>query len=219
MISVRTISPRAFTLVELMVSMSIGTVVMLAVFNTYNYLGRNLTRLSYRSMLETQARKIVGDLSSDLRTAVAVNPSTNPTGSSLTLLVPNMDPTTKATTPTYQVIYSFDLTTRMLTRTTTDPKSFQPTTRNGAQNDPGITDETKRTLPARMTGFSFNYYNGSGTTLISPAAPMSIKQVAVTFTLEPEGDPVRHRQLGTYTFYPVNTSRLVLNNRQAPDGT
>ena len=199
-------SSRGFTLVELMVSMSLGMIVMLAVFSTYAYLGRNLTRLSYRSVMESQSRKILATLAADIRNtkSIANPPSANPSSTSLTL---NM-------TSGGTVVY--DYSANKLTR---NP--------NGTGAIALIYDigDANVQVPVSMLNFSFLYSTTSGgdpasqfAAPASPITPMSIKQVAINFTLQAGTDAIQGQQ-GTQSIYQVASSWMPLVNRQLPDGS
>jgi prepilin-type N-terminal cleavage/methylation domain-containing protein len=219
---------RGFTLVELLVSMSIGTIVMLAVFSTYTYLGRNLTRLSYQSTLESQSRKILNTLASDIRNAKSIK-ATNDTGtgtsriSELFLILYNTD-ASKGTVPTMEVVYkySYDLTDNnwIFTR---DPDG------SGLPNSPVKLNypigSGNVQLPVTMPSFSFLFYTTSGGDPVSqfaspapPITPISIKQVAINFTLK-TGNTAIQGQQGTLTSFTVSSGRMPLLNRPLPDGT
>ena len=198
-------SSRGFTLVELVVSMSIGTVVMLAVFSTYLYLGRNLTRLSYRSTLESQSRKILNTFATDIRNAksVANPPAANPSTTTLALKM----------TDSSTVVYNFSA----------DKLTRNPGTGAVILNydigDPHVQ------VPVTMPSFSFLYYTTTGGNPVSqfsspapPITPMSIKQVAINFTLQ-AGTAAIQGQQGTLTSYPVASGRMPLLNRPLPDGS
>lgn len=201
---------RGFTLVELMVSMSLGTVVMLAVFSTYNYIGRNLTRLSYKNILETQGRRILTTLTSDLKKTQSV---ANATATTLTLN--QLDGTS--------VVY--DVTGNKLRR---DPDGSGPLAPVYLNYDIG---DANTQVPVSMPSFSFLYYTSTGGNPTSqfnnstvpigtdPATitPLSVKQIAVRFTVQ-AGSSVQ-AQLGTLTQYEISSARLPLINRQLPDGT
>lgn len=196
---------RGFTLVELMVSMSIGTVVMLAVFSTYLYLGRSLTRLSYRSALEGQSRKILNTFATDIRNALSVAnpPAANPSASSLSLKM--RDGST--------VVYDF---------------SVNQLSRNAGGSGAVVLNnnigDSNVQVPVTMNNFSFLYYTTSGGNPVSqftapapPITPISIKQVALSFTLQ-AGVPAIQGQQGTLTRYPVTSRRMSFINRPLLDG-
>lgn len=227
---------RGFTLVELMVSMSIGTIVMLAVFSTYIYLGRNLTRLSYRATLESQSRKILGTFSSDIRNAKSVK-SISDTGTGtgraieLILTLFNSDPS-KGTVPTLEVAYKYSYDAMdgiwVLTR---DPDGNglprAPVRLNSAIGSNSVQVPVGLTLSSGDQLFSFttasgNTFTTSGTgptyQTTSTLVPMSVKQVAISFTLQ-AGTAAVQGQQGTLNSYAVASGRIPLVNHQLPDGS
>jgi prepilin-type N-terminal cleavage/methylation domain-containing protein len=205
-------SNRGFTLAELIIAMSLGLVVMLAVFSTYLYLGRNLTRLSYRSTMEMHSRKILTTLASDVRNTKAILNTSIPSNNSLTLTVFNNDPATKMATPTFTVSYAYDTTNHVLTRTTTSTGSPPPTLLDYAI--PDVTAPLNETMPS----FSFLYFTTTGGSPVSQFnsnfVPMGIKQVAIAFTLQ-AGDATQT----TFSSYPAVSGQLPLINRPLPDGS
>lgn len=198
---------RGFTLVELMVSMSIGTVVMLAVFSTYLYLGRNLTRLSYRSVLENQSRKILNTFTADFRNArsIANPPASAPSANTLTLNLTNGD----------LVVYNFSANklTRNLNGSGAVPLNYDIRDSNATV----IVDLLPPALPSPNNAV-FRYFTsseGDPVSQFTPPAitPLSIKQVALGFTLQ-----TGNAAFGNLTSYQVTTGRMLLSNRQIPDG-
>lgn len=229
-------SVRGFTLVELMVSMSIGTVVMAAVFSTYLYLGRNLTRLSYRSTLESQSRRILNTFATDIRNTKSIK-STNDTGSGtgriidLTLILHNTD-ASKGTVPTMEVAYRYAYNATeniwILTRDPDGSTLAKPPVRlNYTIGDSKVQVPVTLLLPADNQLFSYttSYDNtfttaGTGPTYQTTATlvPMSIKQVAIGFILQ-AGTATIQGQQGTQSSYQVASGRLPLVNHTLPDGT
>lgn len=89
-----------FTLVELLVGMSLALVVMTAVLSTFGFLGRNLNRLANQQMLESEARRALAYFAQDVRMASGLS---NVDDSQLELAVP-------AGTATRKIIYYFNST-------------------------------------------------------------------------------------------------------------
>lgn len=201
-----------FTLVELMISMSLGMIVMLAVFSTYSYLGRNLTRLSYRSVLETQGRKIRETFAADIRGAKSI---TNASATTLTLAMIGGG----------SVAYTYN--GGQLTRDPDGSGAMQPVLLNYMISDGGVQIPTSAILPANGNLFSYNTATGNTFTTAGTGptyqntttlVPLSIKQVAVNFTLQ-AGTTAIQGQQGTLNLYQVSSGWLQLINRQLPDGT
>ena len=86
-------STSGFTLVELLVGMSLSLIVMTAVLTTYVSLGRNFTRslgLSSANQpnLETQARRTLSAFAQDVRMASGIPSTFTPSATSLTITIP-----------------------------------------------------------------------------------------------------------------------------------
>jgi len=65
-------SRAGFTLVELLVGMSLALVVMTGVLSTFSFLGRNLNRLANQQQLETESRRALSYFNQDVRMANAL---------------------------------------------------------------------------------------------------------------------------------------------------
>lgn len=186
---------RGFTLVELMIGSALAAVVMAALLSSFVFIGRNLSRLASSQALEHEARKALAYLRQDFALARAIKSGTTPTASSVTLTLPNGE-----------VSYSYDVATRKLRRQfTASPASDL----NLLGNDQCI-----------CTSFVFSYYtasDGSPTSQLSSSAivPYSVKQVEVGFVLESPTDWAKERR----TRFEAASSRFLIRNRTAPDGT
>lgn len=94
-----------FTVVELIIGMSLALVITSGVLSTFTFLGRNLARLTYLQELETESRRSLLSFSQDVRAAssvAAVGESTvPPTYDYVALVLP-------ATTGSKAVIYFFN---------------------------------------------------------------------------------------------------------------
>src|SRR3954466_5321748 len=101
---------RAFTLVELIVAMTLSTIVMAGVMSTYLFIVRTGVRTTNYTDMETQSRKGLEIFARDVRSASGItwNSST-----SITLTVP----TSTAAVNTY--FYQFNSTAGTFTRTCT----------------------------------------------------------------------------------------------------
>lgn len=186
---------RGFTLVELMVSLTLGIMVMISVMNAYLYLGRNLTRLGLHQQLEAKSRQAVDYLTQDLKAATAL--ASAPTATSLAL-----------TLPTGTVTYSYDSGNQRLTRT--------------VDANPAVvlladTDTAARVV--NCTAFAFSFYNTSGGAATDQSTPstyvaLSVKQVSMSFTLEAgtSGN-------ATLTRLSLVTARFSVRNKAFPTGT
>jgi Tfp pilus assembly protein PilW len=101
---------RGFTLVEVIIGATLGTMVLAGVLSTFLMLGRSGANVANYSMMETQSRRALEELSQDVR--MAKNITWNSTDStSITLLVPDNYASTGN-----QVTYAFDSATNELYR-------------------------------------------------------------------------------------------------------
>src|SRR5690606_25402909 len=80
------------------------SLIMAAVLSSYTFLGRNFTRLMNQQTLESESRRTVQTLTQDVRMASGF--SGTPTATSMVLIL-----------PTGNVTYTYDNSTRVLTRT------------------------------------------------------------------------------------------------------
>jgi type II secretory pathway pseudopilin PulG len=185
----------AFTLVEVLVSVSLASVVLAAVLSSYVFLGRNLVRLANYQALETKAREALAYLQRDVALASSVKSGTTPTANSVTLVL-----------PTGEVTYSFDGSTGTLRRQAATGPSPDFLLLQGDR--------------CRCSAFAFDYLT---TTAVAPVSqldpsrnvPYSIKQIVVRFDLETPGG----QSVGTRTTYSAVSGRFLLRNKQAPAGS
>src|SRR5688572_23520838 len=82
---------RAFTLVEVMVASTLGTIVLAGVLSTFLMLGRSGANVANYSMMEAESRRALEELSQDLRMAKDI---TWNSAESVTLTVPDNYTTT-----------------------------------------------------------------------------------------------------------------------------
>jgi prepilin-type N-terminal cleavage/methylation domain-containing protein len=99
---------RGFTLVEIMIGSVLGSMVLAAVLTTFLMLGRSGANAAAYSVMESESRRALEELSQDLRMAsdVTWNSST-----SITLLVPD-----NYTSDGNRVTYAWDSTTKYFYR-------------------------------------------------------------------------------------------------------
>jgi prepilin-type N-terminal cleavage/methylation domain-containing protein len=69
-------SRAGFTLVELLVGMSLALIVMTGVLSTFSFLGRNLNRLANQQQLESESRRALAYFAQDVRMANALQAPT-----------------------------------------------------------------------------------------------------------------------------------------------
>jgi Tfp pilus assembly protein PilW len=146
----------AFTLVEVMIAATLGTVVIAAVMSTFLMLGRSGANAANYATMEAQARRALEEFSQDLRMASAI---TWTSASSITLTVPNNY------TPTSGVVtYSYDSSTQIFSRSPKDSSSAAGTTLNLIRNvttfsyarydridNPATQDTTTKRIQLSMT--------------------------------------------------------------------
>ena len=188
--------PRAgFTLVELLIGVSLSLMVMAAVLSSYVFLARNFTRSLgvvftttsgnftqvNRPSLETQGRQTLAYFSQDVRLASGI--AGTPSAAALTLTIPTA---TGSTT----VAYSYDAVNQTLTRTWS-----------------GMTGQV---LHYNVLGCTFSYFDISGnpyTTYVNYLG--GIKQLSVALTAQ--GGSARNQTLTQV--YSSESPRLLLRNR------
>jgi Tfp pilus assembly protein PilW len=207
-------SSAGFTLVELLIGMSLGMVIMGGVLSSYIYLGRNFTRSlgissSNQPNLETQARRTLAYFAQDVRMASGIVVTASPTSPSSTCLTLTL-PTG---TGTKNVAYYFNGTAAAVTVTlsgySTSVPAFSLVRVDGSNG-------ANRTLHSSLLTCVFNYYDNSGNPypiLDSSNASFSsfagITQLAMTFTSQTGSSANR-----TLTqIYPTSSSRLLLRNK------
>jgi len=190
---------RGFTLVELMIGSALAALVMAALLSSFVFIGRNLSRLASSQALENESRKALAYLRQDFATARAIKSGTTPTATSVTLVLPSAS-------ANYEVSYTYDATTRKLRRQST---ASPATDFYLLGNDHSI-----------CTSFGFFYYtssDGSPASQLSASTivPYSVKQVEVGFVLESPTAWARERRAR----FEAASSRFLIRNRTAPDGT
>jgi prepilin-type N-terminal cleavage/methylation domain-containing protein len=146
---------RGFTLVELMVSLSVAAIVLGGVLGAYLFLGRNLTRLVNLQQQQTQTRRALRNFTQDLSATVQVTTAT-----------------------VSQIALSKTITggTAAVTYTYTAPSPA--TAANGTLTRTDSTGTT--TLLSGLTSFAFAYFTESGASV--SASPQSVKSVEFAFT-------------------------------------
>ena len=180
-----------FTLVELLIGMSLSLLIMGGVLSSYVFLGRNFTRSlgissANQPTLETQGRRALAYFMQDVRMASGI--SGTPSASSLTLTLP-------ASSGTTTVTYAYNSTARTLTRT---PAS-------------GTALILLTNLLTSPSPFTFTYYDSSGNPYTSFTNYLTgIKQVSMSFSSQ-----AGNSGNGTLTqVYQVASLRLILRNKQ-----
>ena len=178
-----------------MVGATLAGVVMASVLSAYIFIGRNLARLSSYQSLENESRKALAYLSRDLRIAENVKTGTTPTESTVTLVL-----------PAGEVSYTYSSLTKTLRRQASFGASAELSFLHNDSCD--------------CTSFRFLYFtssDGAPTDQASPTTnvPYSIKQIGVIYVAESPASWTPQ----TRARYEVVSSRYLLRNRGAPDGT
>ena len=205
--------PRAaFTLVELLVGMSLSLMVMTAVLTTYVTLGRNFTRslgLSSANQpnLETQSRRTLAAFAQDVRMASGIPSTFTPTATSLTLTLPTG-------TGTKTVSYYINATAAAVTVTLSSYSTTVPAqTLVRVDGGTGTVLTLQSSLYLAGTNI-INYYDSSGNRYTSSDLSAgnyltSIKQLSLSFSAQ-AGNSTN----GTLTqVYRTDSPRLLLRNK------
>ena len=202
-----------FTLVELIIGMSLSLMVMAAILSGYVFLGRNFTRSlgissANQPTLESQGRRTLTYLAQDARMATELDltgtaPSTLPSSSGLTFILP-------APTGRKSITYSFN-------------NSPVAVTLGVFQIPPGClvridqSTGTAMTLHTNLLTLYFRYFDSSGKPYDNATEPYAttnnylsgIKQVSVTFTSQ-AGSAANGTQTQVYT---SDSPLLVFRNK------
>ena len=206
MIALRHHSRAAFTLVELLIGLSLSLIVMTAVLTTYVSLGRNFTRTlglssANQPNLESQARRTLATFAQDVRISSGI--SGTPSAASLTLTVP-------ITTGTKTVSYYINATAADVTVTLSGySTTVAAQTLVRVDGSTGATLTLQSSLQVSGTN-AFTYYDASGypyTTYVNYLP--GIKQVSFTITTQ-AGSSTN----GTLTqAYKTDSPRLLFRNK------
>ncbi len=141
-------TPAGFSLVELMISLSLIMMLTLALLTSFTFIARGDRSLQNYGEMNAQARKLLEQLGQDLRSATDVS---NFTASDLTLTVPS----TTAGTTTHDVVWSYDSVGATVTR----------------QDTAGTA-----TFARNIQTFSFYYFN-SASPSVETTSLVEVKQV------------------------------------------
>lgn len=173
-------SRAGFTLVELLVGMTLALVVMTGVLSIFSFLGRNLNRLAHQQKLESEGRRALAYFAQDLRMASGLS---SPGDTQLELAVP-------AGTATRKIIYYYNSGATATTVSigavgdqvsiTAPGNSLVRFYENTASPNTGSTV----TLLTNLLSFDFDYRDVSDTELAVSSFPnkiSSIKKVALEF--------------------------------------
>lgn len=195
-------SRAGFTLVELLIGMSLALTVMTAVLTSYIFLGRSLARLVNQQTLQTEARRTLAYFAQDVRMASGISGTPSATGVALTI------PTgtgTNTITYYYNSASSDAVVSVNGTNVTMGANALTRCVYNGSA-------VTSLTLLRNVTssGLSFSYYDSSGTGYTSYANYLSsIKQLALQFSIQ-TGISTNGTQTPVLQFA---SSRLLIRNQ------
>lgn len=188
-----------FTLVELLIGISLSLMVMGAVLSSYVFLARNFTRSlgvnsSNQPTLESQGRRALAYFTQDVRMGSAVSEIS---ATEMTLTLPSS--TGSARTITYY--YNSTANPVSIYGITATPKSLTRIDRNTS---------TALTLHNDLLTFSFSYYDTTGSLITSYTNyAIGLKQVSFSLTSQ-AGSAIN----GTLTpVFQIASPRLVLRNK------
>ena len=182
-----------FTLVELLIGVSLALMIMTAVLSSYVTLARNFTRSlgvtsANQPALEAQSRRVLAYFAQD--TTMATDISGTPSASSVTLTLPTSSGTTTVT-------YTYSSAAGTLTRAPASGATL--------------------TLHSSLLSFYFRYYdvagnpydNGSSPYTTDTTYPSGIKQVSFVLTSQ-----AGNSTIGTLTsIYAVASPRFLVRNK------
>lgn len=187
-----------FTLVELLISVSLALFVMGAVLSSYVFLARNFTRsLAISSTnqppLEAQSRRTINYFTQDVRTATSRTGTIS--ASEVTFVLPTSSGTRQVT-----YYYNSGTSSASVYSVTVLPKSLSRIDRN---------TNTVLTLHTDLLSCTFTYYDSSGYPYTSYVNYLpGIKQINLSFTCQ-TGSSVN----GTLTpVYRTDSAPLLLRN-------
>lgn len=187
---------RGFSLVEMMVALSIGAFVIAGVVSSYVFLGRNLYRYSNQQQLAAQAQRTLEIFAQDVHAA------TNVGSISGTVLQLQYSPSTiQSPSTTNTVTYTYSAGTLVRTVTGTLP--------TGLATAPSLL--LLSGLPSSLSAF-FNYYdqNNVAATNILGIRKISIPTFTITTVTTGAGSAAG---AGTQTTYTAASSRVILRSK------
>lgn len=216
---------KGFTLVEVLVAMSLALMVMTAVLTTYTTLGRSFTRSlgvssANQPTLEGQARRTLATFAQDVRmasglTVVATAP-TSPTSSRVDLIVPKGNGNNLITYYyNSTAIAGATVSDNVTVNGTSIAMRREALTRcfyNGSTVTSQLLHSNLLTCVFRYFDMSGNPYdNGSApyTTIFTTSSSLGIKQLSLSFTAR-AGSATNGTQS---PIYQTDSPRLLLRNR------
>lgn len=183
-----------FTLVELLVAVSLAGIVMTGMLTTYLFLGRSLVRLNNQQSLDEESRRLLLEFSQDFRKASRIAATTSPTTPSDTEVRFWVPTSTSEFVITYRYTAGANFT-GTVTRETAPDLSSAPT--------------TSRVVASNLGSFDFDYFDAADNAVTSfPNKLSSVRKVSFDYTAQ-----TGYARTGTRT--PVQTiasARLALRN-------
>lgn len=189
-----------FTLLELLVGMSLSFTIVVASLAAFTYVSRNLTRMSNTQRLEALSRRTFAILNKDVHQAVQID-TAHSSSTKLVLFLPvgGQTAVTRTVTYLYTVPAGTDANRGILTRTVSqvvDPEDYNTTLLTGI--------DTTATPALR-----FNYLDTSGN-----ATPMiSAKEVELVFNSSYKSDKIGATNILKSSKFTAVSSRVALSNR------
>lgn len=202
-------SHAAFTLVEVLIAVTLGLAVLAGVLNSYSLLARNFTRSlgitsANQPSLETQTRNTLATFAQDVSATSAIQGS--PSANAVTLTIPT-------STSTNTIAYYYN---SAATETTTSLAGYSKTVpANTLVRVDGNTG-TMQTLQSGILTLSFRYYdmNDNRYTVFSYATTgfssyLGIKQISLELTCQ--GGNSANKTLTQV--YSASSSRVLMRNK------
>lgn len=184
-------SRAAFTLVELLVGMTLALIVMTGVLSTFTFLGRNLNRLSNQQKLESESRRTLAYFGQDVRMAIAL---TSPSDTTVTF-------TRYTSSGTTTTVYNYYSSATTVSGVAIPAGSLTRTTPSGG---------TPVILLTNLLSFDIDYYDASDNAVTDFTNKVSsIKKVAMDFRSQTGSSPN-----GTLTpVYAGGSPRIAIRNK------
>jgi prepilin-type N-terminal cleavage/methylation domain-containing protein len=187
---------RAFTLVEVLIAMSLGSIIIAGVFSAFLMMVRSGVRLSSYATMETETRRAFERLGIDAR--MANNFTSTIVGgviTSFTLTIPTQDLTNQT-----QVTYGYD------TSDSTNKKLYYV---------PGaVASETngRVVLVNNVTGLTFLRYDGSSNLIpASVTSDATIKHIQISISVSRSGVSTQDRSIVAAT-QVIRSSAFTIRN-------
>ena len=185
-------SGAGFTLLELMIGISLSFTIVVVTLAAYTYIGRNFTRMSNTQRLEALSRRAFVLLGKDVRTATQISSAST---TQLVLTLPTKTVTYTYTVPT-GTIYNRGILTRSASPVI-DPEDYSTTLLTNI--------DTTATSPLR-----FNYFDSSGNATTTTA---SVKEIELAFSSAYTSDIKSTKDNLKKSSYTAVSSRVALSNR------